>query len=191
MAQQKRSTRRRHTYRGIEAVRALIQGWPRAFEGFGAEIVIEVREWATKEAALEAIETSARMRSVDVVRRGFEYFVSTGDLPEDLLAQDFVWDMSHFRGCPEQPIYEGLAGAREFLRAWIEAWGNWELEAESWHEAGDQVVLALRQHGRAKATGMPLEMRFAQLFTLRDGKEIRMEMYAEPEEALRAAGLSR
>jgi ketosteroid isomerase-like protein len=130
------------------------------------------------------------MRSVDVVRRGFEHFISTGDLPEELLAQDFVWDMSHFRSWPEQQTYEGVAGAREFLRAWIDAWEDWELEVESWHEAGERVVVIVRQHGRAKATGMPLEMRFAQLFTVSDGKETRMEMYAEPDEAMRAAGLS-
>jgi ketosteroid isomerase-like protein len=87
------------TYRGIEAVRAFIKGWPTAFEDFGAEIqevldegdyvvvgmilrgrlrdsgeevampeihvwklhdgkAIEVREYRTKEAALEAIATS-------------------------------------------------------------------------------------------------------------------------------------
>jgi len=30
---------------------------------------------------------------------------------------------------------------------------------------------------------------FAQVWTLRDGKQIRMEMYSNPEEALEAAGL--
>lgn len=130
------------------------------------------------------------MRSIDVVRRGYEHFLSTGDMPEDILAPEFVWDMSHFRGWPEQQVYEGVDGAREFLRAWTDAWDDWELEIESWHEAGEQVVVIQRQHGRARATGMPLDMRFAQVFTVRDGKETRMEMYADPEEALGAVGLS-
>jgi len=30
---------------------------------------------------------------------------------------------------------------------------------------------------------------FAQVYTLRDGKEVRMEMYADPAEALKAVGL--
>jgi hypothetical protein len=34
-------------------------------------------------------------------------------------------------------------------------------------------------------------MHFAQLWTLEDGRYVRMEMYAEPGEALRVAGLSR
>jgi hypothetical protein len=33
-------------------------------------------------------------------------------------------------------------------------------------------------------------MRFAQVFTLRDGLETRMEMYADPTEALKAVGLA-
>jgi ketosteroid isomerase-like protein len=37
---------------------------------------------------------------------------------------------------------------------------------------------------------MPVDMDLAQVWTIRDGKEFRMEMYANPEEALEAAGLA-
>jgi hypothetical protein len=40
------------------------------------------------------------------------------------------------------------------------------------------------------ATGLPVDMSFGQVFTLRHGRQVRMEMYASPEEALEAAGLS-
>ncbi len=36
-------------------------------------------------------------------------------------APDFVWDMSKFRGWPEQQTYEGMEGARAFMRDWLEA----------------------------------------------------------------------
>jgi ketosteroid isomerase-like protein len=48
----------------------------------------------------------------------------------------------------------------------------------------------LNQRGRSKATGVPVEMRFAQVWTVRDGLGIRMQMFANPEEALEAVGLS-
>jgi hypothetical protein len=32
-------------------------------------------------------------------------------------------------------------------------------------------------------------MLYAQVFTIRDGKQTRMEMYADPDEALKAVGL--
>ena len=36
---------------------------------------------------------------------------------------------------------------------------------------------------------MPVDMLLAQVFTLRDGLQTRMEMYADPAEALKAVGL--
>jgi hypothetical protein len=36
---------------------------------------------------------------------------------------------------------------------------------------------------------MPVDMQFGQVWTFRDGRQIRMEMYGTPEEALRAAGV--
>jgi ketosteroid isomerase-like protein len=55
------------------------------------------------------------------------------------------------------------------------------------HDAGDKVVAVLRQSGRSKLNGMPVEMSLAQVWTLRDGKQTRMEMYSDPAEALEAA----
>jgi hypothetical protein len=53
--------------------------------------------------------------NVERVRRGYECFAATGDFLGESTA-DFVWDMSKFRGWPEQQTYEGVEGARVFLR---------------------------------------------------------------------------
>jgi ketosteroid isomerase-like protein len=64
---------------------------------------------------------------------------------------------------------------------------DWELEVEDYIDAGER-----RRHrhptGRSKATGVPVDMRFAPVWTFRDGQAIRMQMYANPDEALEAAG---
>jgi ketosteroid isomerase-like protein len=65
-----------------------------------------------------------------------------------------------------------------------------ELEVDALHDAGNKVVVLVRQNGRSKTAGMPVEMSFAQVWTLRDGKQTRMEMYSDRDEALAAAGLS-
>jgi ketosteroid isomerase-like protein len=127
--------------------------------------------------------------NVEIMRRGFEYFQETGDFRPEIIDPEFVWDMSTFRGWPEQQTYAGLEGARQFMAEWRSAWEDWELTVESLHDAGDKVVAVMRQHGRAKATGLPIDMAFAMVFTLRDGKQIRMQMYSDPAEALAAAGL--
>ena len=128
--------------------------------------------------------------NLEIMRRGYEHFVATGALLDELVDPEFVWDMSTFGAWPERQTYEGIEGAREFLAAWVDAWEDWELEVEELREAGDRVVAVVTQRGRAKATGLPVDMHFAQLWTLRDGKQLRMEMYATPEEALRAAGIA-
>lgn len=128
--------------------------------------------------------------NVEIVRRGFEHFRQTRDfLREDVYDPAFVWDMSTFRGWPEKQTYEGLDGAREFMRAWLDAWDDWQLDVESLHDGGDKVVAIVRQRGRSKSTGLEVDMSFAQVFTLRNSLVTRMQMYADPAEGLQAAGL--
>ncbi len=86
-------------------------------------------------------------------------------------------------------MYEGAEGAGAFLEEWMGAWEDWELEVEELHDAGDKVVAFVHQSGTSKAAGTPVEMSFAQVFTIRDGKQSRMDMYSDRDEAVEAAGL--
>lgn len=127
---------------------------------------------------------------MELVRERFEHFVATGDIDDGWYAADFVWDMSTFRGWPEQKHYRGASGIREFLADWLGAWDDWRLELDALHDAGDdRVVTVSRQYGRSKSTGLDVTMHFGQVWTLRDGLYVRMQMYATPEEARLAAGL--
>jgi ketosteroid isomerase-like protein len=129
-------------------------------------------------------------QNVEIVRESFARFVATGEFTTDLATDDFAWDMSNYHSWPEQQVYEGVDGARAFISEWLDAWEDWELELEALHDAGDRVVAFVHQRGRSKEGGMPVEMSFAQVFTLRDGRQARMEMYSDRDEALAAAGLS-
>jgi ketosteroid isomerase-like protein len=128
--------------------------------------------------------------NVEIVRRGFEHFQATGEFLPEIVDPEFVWDMSNFRGWPEEKTYAGIEGAQRFMRDWLEAWDDWQFDVESFHDVGDKVVAIVRQRGRAKTTGMSVDMIFAQVLTVRHGKQVRMEMYADPTEALEAAWLS-
>jgi len=127
---------------------------------------------------------------LEEVRRGYDLFAETGKFAAELATDAFVWDMSHFAGWPEQQLYVGVDGAQSFLDEWVAAWDDWQLDLESLHDAGEKIVAVMRQRGRSKATGMPVDMSFAQVWTMRDGKRSRMEMYSDPDEALRAVGLA-
>jgi ketosteroid isomerase-like protein len=122
---------------------------------------------------------------VEIIRRGYRHFMATGEVRAHA---DLVWDVSRL-GWPDQQIYPGVEGAMQFNAEWADAWDGW-VEVEDYLDAGEWVVVILNQRGRSKATGIPVDMRFAQVWTLRDGQAIRMQMYASPEEALEAVGLS-
>jgi ketosteroid isomerase-like protein len=91
-------------------------------------------------------------------------------------------------GWPGQQIYSGSEGGNRFNAEWADAWDDWELELEDCVGFGERVVAIVNQRGRSKATGIPVDMRFAQVWSLRDGLAFRMQMYASVEEALEAAG---
>ena len=128
--------------------------------------------------------------NVEIVRLGYDEFLATGELVERITAPEFVWDMSTFHGWPERQTYEGPEGTREFLTDWVGAWEDWRLEVRELIDAGDDVVAILHQSGRSKTTGLEVDMDFAQVWTIKDGKQTRMRMYADPDEALREVGIS-
>lgn len=128
--------------------------------------------------------------NVESIRRAYEQFIATKRFVSGIAAPDFVWDMSNFHGWPEQQLYEGVAGAEAFLNDWTAAWDDWHLDVEALHDAGEKVLVLARQHGRSKAAGMPVDMSLAQVWTFRDGRQTRMEMYSDREEAFKAVGLA-
>lgn len=127
--------------------------------------------------------------NVAIVQTGYEHFGATGDFLPEIMHPDFVWDMSRFGGWPERQTYAGIEGAREFIADWSGAWDDWELNIEALIDAGDKVVAVLHQRGRSKATGLPVDMEFVQVWTVQERQQIRMEMYANRAEGLEAAGL--
>jgi ketosteroid isomerase-like protein len=54
----------------------------------------------------------------------------------------------------------------------------------------DKVVVVERYGGRAALSGVETDQTEAEVYTLRDGKILRVEEYAHRAEALKAAGLS-
>jgi ketosteroid isomerase-like protein len=127
--------------------------------------------------------------NVEIVREGYEQFSRRKTFVAELAAPDFTWDMSHFHGWPEQQVYQGVEGADRFLAEWTSTWDDWDLQLEELHDAGEKVLAIHRQHGRSRLTGVRADMSFAMVWTLRDGKQTRMEMYSDVGEAREAVGL--
>jgi ketosteroid isomerase-like protein len=82
--------------------------------------------------------------------------------------------------------YEGLIRAFTEVR---DAWEQFALEPEQFIDAGDRVVVIHRVRARGRGSGVELVDRSASLYTLRDGRVVRLVIYGEPSEALEAVGL--
>jgi ketosteroid isomerase-like protein len=72
---------------------------------------------------------------------------------------------------------------------WDEAWEGAETTLEEVIGHGDMVFVAARFHGRGRASGVEVETRLYEVYTVRDGKVLRIDEYATRDEAFEAAGL--
>jgi ketosteroid isomerase-like protein len=88
-------------------------------------------------------------------------------------------------------VYEGHEGVRRFWRQWLSSWEWVEFEQERYIDAGDQVVVFQRTHARGRTSGVQTDFGdYAQVWTLRDGKVVRVQFYTDRAEALAAAGVA-
>jgi ketosteroid isomerase-like protein len=85
--------------------------------------------------------------------------------------------------------FHGPAGVVEEAKRWEEMWSDWRFEVDDLVDAGGQVVLLYYQVGTAKGSGVEVEERAGWVYTLREGKIARVEMFQDRETALRAAGV--
>jgi ketosteroid isomerase-like protein len=128
--------------------------------------------------------------NLDLLRRGYEHVTRTGELLPETVHPDFVWDTTTLSsaGLNLQKCV-GLDEANRWLAQWVDAFENWSLDIEEVFDGEDRVVTFVRQHAKARHGGPDVEMRFAQVWTFRDGLIARMDMYADRARALEAAGL--
>jgi ketosteroid isomerase-like protein len=95
---------------------------------------------------------------------------------------------------PEGGINAGTLRGRKSLRTllegYLDAFDEYRAEPERYLEAGDRVVVFLRISGRGRGSDLHFEQRPAHLWTIREGKAVRLEVFPRGAGALEAAGLS-
>jgi ketosteroid isomerase-like protein len=84
--------------------------------------------------------------------------------------------------------YRGFDGVRRFWGEFLSAWESYRVEPLSFHDAGDQVAVVVHIVGRTHE--LEVEETRSSLLTLRDGRVVRVQSFADPEGARDAAGLS-
>ena len=100
---------------------------------------------------------------------------------------DFECVMYTFGG---EKRYAGLDGLRAFLLDWTAPWATYRLENEKAIDLGERVLMLNRDRGLREGSTQEVKGRIAAVFTIRDGKVVRIDAYTTYAEALEAVGLS-
>jgi ketosteroid isomerase-like protein len=90
---------------------------------------------------------------------------------------------------PDAGAYCGPDEIREYTHHLLAAWESFAISAENFIEAGDSVVVSVRQHAKGVGSGVPAEFRYFQVWTFRGGSVIRIESIRDRDDALEAVGL--
>ena len=128
------------------------------------------------------------MSIVGLLDRGYTMMWREGRVDEALrgLPDDFEWVVPEH---PEGAVRHGPDSVIEFFHEWIEPWDDLQIDWQLEQGAPDRVLATIDMRGVGKGSGVPAEMRIFQLWTYRDGRVVRMEMFNDLDEARRAAGL--
>ena len=87
-------------------------------------------------------------------------------------------------------VYRGHAGVRSYMAAVADAFADYRPEIEDFVDCGDQVVTLAIESGRGRESGATVQSnRTAHVWTLRDGKAVRIDLYLDRAAALKAVGL--
>jgi ketosteroid isomerase-like protein len=125
-----------------------------------------------------------------VVQRGYEAR-SAGRIGAwlDTLDPEIEWDISAF---PVEGFPERGTGRGEFVgyvtRYWS-IWNDYAQDVAEMIEAGDRVVVVLREHARVRNSDLDVEREVATVWTIANGRRVRFEAFPDRAQALRAAGV--
>lgn len=137
--------------------------------------------------------------NVEIVRRGYAAFGQNFDRVADFEQAAFSWldPEIEWLGPREFPDLaeprHGHDGVREYISILSEAFEEYRMAPEEFIEAGsDQVLVFSREGGRGRGSGVEIQSHpTAHLWTLRDGKAVRLRSFWERADALEAAGLAK
>ncbi|MEX2252908.1 MAG: nuclear transport factor 2 family protein [Thermoleophilaceae bacterium] len=120
--------------------------------------------------------------NIAVLRSGFEAY-SRGEEFAEMFDPDVVWNPAD-----EAPM-QGVDAVRSYMERWESEWERLDTVPEEFTDADDKVIVTVHFSGRGRTSGIEVDARLFEVYTLRDGKVTRMDEYTDRSDALEAAGL--
>ena len=124
--------------------------------------------------------------NVEIVRRAIAYeYDGVGDRAE----AEAIFDPKVVLNPMDEEASSGFDAMRSDMERWASAFEELTVTFEEIIDAGDQVVVVAHHQGRGRASGVNVDTRFYEVYSLREGKVSRVDEFNERAEALEAAGL--
>ena len=127
---------------------------------------------------------------MEIVLRAFQALADRGfDGLAEFLHPEINWRA--MEGAPDDVgEIQGTEAVRRYVEDWFATFDDFTTTPEELLDAADGgVVAVLAVTGQAKISGITTGLRYAALYTIREGKIARAREYADRQEALEAAGL--
>ena len=90
---------------------------------------------------------------------------------------------------PESRVYQGRDGLIQAFREWVEPFSEYRAEPLDYIDAGDCVVVPMRQWGIGATSGVPVEIEVTHVYEFQGHQITRLDEYDTLKEALGAVGL--
>ena len=101
---------------------------------------------------------------------------------------DFEWETDPRH--PRAGVYRGREEFRRFMEDLEDPFEQTVTELERVFAKQDQVVVFVKIRRRLRGSSSEVEVRIGELYTLREGRLVRGQVFAVREKALEAAGMS-
>ena len=126
--------------------------------------------------------------NVEAVRRQYELVDRTGELLAEIYDPGAEWMAA--REDPDADTHRGRDAIQAYITKWVGAFEDVELRAAEIVDAGDKVFAWIHFSGRGAASGVPVELKQAQVWSFSGEQVVRVEEYFDRAEGLAAAGLA-
>ncbi len=126
--------------------------------------------------------------NVETARRGYEAF-NCGEMEAVYASLDpeVVWE--EWSAAPDAATYHGHDGVREFFGKLWESFDLLRFDPQEFIEAGDQLVVPTAVRVRGRESGAEATLSTVHVWTYRNGKGVRVQVYETKDAALDAVGL--
>jgi ketosteroid isomerase-like protein len=95
---------------------------------------------------------------------------------------DFEWRT--LESSPVGGTYRGHEQVQHYVEDWLATFEDVRIDVDEMTTAGDEVLVVVRGHGRGRGSGIEVNNRYCQVWTVREGAAVRMREYDSREQAV-------